>query len=991
MFDLVVRAEPGTRQREQPQMVRRAVYELLGAVAGRSEDLLTEAPGTDGEDEAEGDGDEGGKVAQIAARVLGNCWTEPEGWPGIVAFLRRASRAPRISLRTPLTRPCPTGYPHAWTLADRVLSNDDDEEEEGDADEAEKDVDAAFRASPTIKLLLQHLTLGCSSHPTQLYPTILLLLSTLPAPFSPPLPPASFSLLFESFWAAHSSRALSIGGRLALDAFASAFLECVIFSLPASASDPAFAAEQARAWIGERTWRAFLARGDDAEKPLASRRVASEFATALARLAARDDPHALDAVWDAMSGEALEAVAAKEGAALEPLAMALRAFVRHKEDKVKTRASELAALCVQKALEGVKQGDEAREERLRFVVDVADVVKGDAQVVQVRLLRSGSERRLNTDAVLLQLLDEFALSHLPSLLATSPAALSLFSSHLKASSPSSRASIWQSILSTSPSPSVLLRLVDAVTSAGLAADLRSAEQDERLTVLAGTVLAPEAQYSSDELELLRRVMVQPQPLASASLPSILLHLAAEALAGPVSAALSTSSPTPASLDAVIAPAALLAHFIQHPDNARAALESEGTASALFDLGFLLPTCEALAVDVPGEAVAAAQQAWAGIVAVAGDEGVRVAMSALKARAADANSRASAIEVVHAAASLLDTLPSSQLSLEEVLPAQEHLDRLYADVQLVGPAPSISILDPLVPPVEPSYPTSSNPFDASFLSPYGRALLAILEVSARDHTLLRRSLWALPHLLVLSSAASDELAHPSPPSSSAGIFAPDVPQEVLERVRAAAEGASSYLLSSAANALPEGWHADTVQHLRVRDLPAPPESGGALLAVLDSLWRAAKRAPADEDPKALYAARAVSTVLSACLRYTEDGGVQDAERWLALAQNLPSGASLPPFSAQPGSDPLSHSRSPRPLVRHPVCHQARPARDAALRAVPERARRRARRRQAARARDKGGAPPAAAPRCRARARRPRHLPPAAALRLPPASDRPLDQQ
>ncbi|KPV76129.1 uncharacterized protein RHOBADRAFT_53112, partial [Rhodotorula graminis WP1] len=846
MFDLVVRAEPGLRQREQPQMVRRAVYELLGAFVGRPEELLADtAPSASAnEDDGEGEDEESGKVAQVAARVLGNCWSEPEGWPGIVGFLRR--------------------YPHAWTLADRVLSDDDDDESVKDG---EQDVDAAFKASPTIRLFLQHLTLGCSSHPTQLYPTILLLLSTLPSPFSPPLPPASFPLLFESFWAAHSSRALSIGGRLALDSFASALLECLVFSLPSTA-DPAFAAEQARTWIGERTWRAFLARGDDVEKPLASRRVASDFAIALSRLAAREDTSAFDAVWEAVSGEALEAVAAHEGAALEPLGKALRAFVRAKEEAVRGKAGELAASCVQKALEGVRQGDEAREERLRFVVDVAEVVKGDAQVAQ--------------------LLDEFALSHLPSLLAISRAALSLFGAHLHSASPSSRASIWQSLFTTSPSSFVLLRLVDAVASAGLATELPSAEQDERLTVLAATVLAPEAQYASDELELLRRVMVQPQPLASDALPVTLLGLAADALVGPVNAALSTSSASPATLDAVVAPAALLAHYVQVPSSARAALESEGTAVALFELGHLVP----LAVDVPGEAVAAAQQAWASIVAAAGDEAVELAMSGLKARTADATCRASAIEVVHAAASLLETQPSSRLELADVLPLQNDLEALYAGVQFVGPASSISILDPLVPPVEPSHPPSpTSTFDASSLSPYARTLLALLEVSARDHALLRRSLWALPHLLLLASAASDELAYPSPPSRSAGLFGPDAPQEVLERVRAAAEGASSYLLSSAANALPDAWHAAAVQHLRTRDLPPPPESGGPLLAVLDSLWRIAKRAPADEDAKALYATRAICSVLSACLRYTEDEGVQDAERWLALAQNLTSAPDL----------------------------------------------------------------------------------------------------
>lgn len=111
-----------------------------------------------------------------------------------------------------------------------------------------------------------------------------------------------------------------------------------------------------------------------------------------------------------------------------------------------------------------------------------------------------------------------------------------------------------------------------------------------------------------------------------------------------------------------------------------------------------------------------------------------------------------------------------------------------------------------------------------------------------------------------------------------MFGEAIPAETLERLIGATEGASSYLLSSASNSLPEGWHAQAVTFLRSKEA-GPTED--QLLIVLDGLARQARGSGA----KAVYAQRAVATVLSSALRYSESG-TQDADRWLALAQNLP---------------------------------------------------------------------------------------------------------
>lgn len=78
-------------------MVRRALYELLGAIVARKEDLMivsqdekVKEEEAEGDDEEEDDGEENDdRLRTISRLVLENCWTEEEGWPGIIAFLRR--------------------------------------------------------------------------------------------------------------------------------------------------------------------------------------------------------------------------------------------------------------------------------------------------------------------------------------------------------------------------------------------------------------------------------------------------------------------------------------------------------------------------------------------------------------------------------------------------------------------------------------------------------------------------------------------------------------------------------------------------------------------------------------------------------------------------------------------------------------------------------------------------------------------------------------
>ncbi|GAA5853357.1 hypothetical protein JCM5353_007763 [Sporobolomyces roseus] len=855
---LTVRDQERTGEREQPKIVRRALYELLGAFASRTEDLLVlpreEIDAGEGDEDEEDENDD--RLRTISRLVLDNCWAEEEGWPGIISFLRR--------------------YPQAWSYADIALDSapsadasieEEDEDAENDTESVQDPTSTStFVPSPTLSRLLTHLSLACSSHPTPLYPTILLLLSTIPTsilPISGEHVSAALNLLFTNFYSAYSSRAVTIGGPSASEAWLSALLECLIFET-SKVEDKEVSRTLCTEWIGK-VWRAFLNIGEEANtRGLATRRTAEEIEKALTRLAAREDKTSFEAVWEVVEKEAAELFAKEETSSksLDALAMALRAILRSTSVEVTEKGKELVKQQVKDSIRVVQQGREGgREDMLKFVSSTKDLVKGDQEVQQQ--------------------LDELCLRNLPAHVANSPSSLPLLVSHLSTTSPSSRSSIWESLFATSPSPSTFLRLINTVTDARLVQDLPSAQLDTQVMKMGQRVLSSERSGSNDELEILRRIMLHPEPFVDSSLPTQLFDLIVTSLEKTVSPALkASSSPSPSSLSPLIPSTALLANYAQIPQNSKQIASSDSAVISLSQVAYLLPNSR-LGSTLPDEAVAAARQAWQQIAQAGGDDIVSKALDSLKTQLTDVESRPSAVEVVQAGAALLAASPSSSLSLSDLLPTPESYADLYSKLSLSEASSDLSIVEPLVTPNDTTPVPAPSSVDSAFFTSYPRAILAFLDIASRDHSLARRSLWILPHLLLVAYCAKDQLSLSSTPT---GMFGKSIPTEILERLVGACEGASSYLLSSAANTLPDGWHATAVTHLRSKDV-APTKD--QLLNVLGELASQAK----GTGSKAGYAQRAVSTLLSAALRYSE-GGVQDAERWLALAQNL---ASAPGFS------------------------------------------------------------------------------------------------
>ncbi|KAI5475113.1 ubiquitin-protein ligase E3 [Pseudohyphozyma bogoriensis] len=843
--------------------LRRATYELLGALVARTEGLLDE------------------NVGVVASKVLKSCWGETEGWAGVIAFLRR--------------------YPEAWTLADETFSaeaatatkakkqrpsSDSDSEDDSDAEEEDAatpeptpSTSTTFVPSPTLNLLLTHLTLGCTSQPSS-YPTILLLLSTLPPSILPPTYD-SLSLLFEFFWAAWGGRALasamlgsgtntptsSSAPKTAIEEFVVAFLECLLFeAAKVSKLEEEGSKEVAKKLVDEwiaRIWKTFLGveegEGRKRSKGTATKRVAEAIASSLGKLsAASDDLFA--APWTTVKTTSLAVFADSDPSfSLPPLALALNAFMSTTSpETLVVSGRALASQCVQDAAKGIVQdGDGTRVGSfLAFVGEVREVVKDDADAIQA--------------------LDDLSSSYIPTLLATpldSTLPLTFLAEQLSSASPTSRTAIWTSLFASPPTPAVLVKLIESVAAGKIPESLPSAGLDEVVLELAQKVLGG-GTVEKDEEAVVTYLIAQPHPFISSETSSSILDLLLTRLDTLANDALSTSSTDLATLSS---PFRILASFTHLQSNAKLVVDLGRGAIAAFEVADLLPA----AVEVPVEALSAAKESWSALLKAGGEELVKTVLLKLTERLLDDMTLVSPIDVVTSAAKLLATLPSSSpLSITDLLPPSPTYARLFESIRLSRPSPALSVLTPLISqtPIDEDVIASLTASDVFGFSSYGRAVLAVLEVAGRDQRWLRRNLWVLPHVLLLGDVARDELAIAG---STTGVFGKEASEELLAKVVASADGLASYLLSATANELADGWHQTAVAHLRQK---APGEPADGLIAVLDELARKGR----EED--AVYARRAFTTILQAALRYSE-GSVVDAERWLAWGQSLAEGSEL----------------------------------------------------------------------------------------------------
>lgn len=198
---------------------------------------------------------EGHVVETMGRAVLRSAWVEPDRivrngmWEPLLSFL--TSECMRQVCLDVDSYADDEGYPSAWDSSARQTSPNPEEEDDSNdsSDESDKESEdenpvsakplqpsedntTTSKSNPAAyKEFLTFLSLGCYGSPLEGYPTLVVILSTLPPSIiSPSLD--TWTDFLDSLWAALDGGALSTGSKDArrrnVDAFLEAVLECVV-------------------------------------------------------------------------------------------------------------------------------------------------------------------------------------------------------------------------------------------------------------------------------------------------------------------------------------------------------------------------------------------------------------------------------------------------------------------------------------------------------------------------------------------------------------------------------------------------------------------------------------------------------------------------------------------------------------------------------------------------------------------------------------------
>ncbi|KAM0747033.1 hypothetical protein T439DRAFT_104716 [Meredithblackwellia eburnea MCA 4105] len=841
--------------------VRSAVYDVLDSLAKLEE----------GNRRVEFDE---GWVREVARSVLKYCWVEKEGWVGVVGFLRRHNEAWELA-----------GLPEEEEGEEEQDSDEDRNEEEednedGDDEEGGEGIEPSASATsktpadaptppptpnPAIQSLLHHLSLGCTFNPS-LYPTILLLLSTIPASLLP-----SPNLFFETFWSAWGSRALI--GMGAEAEFVRALGEGLgYYSTVFPEGERGEEMTQLRREMVGRCWTVLVGApgGEVVGKNVGKRdrnAVAGVLREGLERWAAKSQD-VFDPIFDKISTISLELLVPSDPTLtllpLDALPASLLVLSSTSNPLLATRTKALVGELVKIALSQLGTRGGAGEERwINFVRPVLPIIAGEKDVEKV--------------------VGVFSTQSLPALLrsasvSTRKASLPLLVSLL--TSPSEdvekKGEIWISVFSNSSGTSNLdIETVLGLLNAGLITDdLPNVGEwmDEIVLAWGLSCIGPDG-GKEKELEAVKTILRCPHPFVSLSLPAQLLLLISNKVETVVRSTLSLSSSTKPSLDTLLPCTELLIAYASSSTSSTTATWEGIPLEDVYIMAYLLEGCR---VEVPELVARNSKVVWEKVGDEAAKEVVRKRWRELMV---DTDCWASPIELVNAALPIFPHLP-------DLLPTSSELSSLRSSLIIQPPSPALGVLDELL-----SHQSASsddtiaaknpNRTDYAGLTSYARSLLLVLEIASRDLSFAKQNVWILPHILFFAQTASEQLAFEG---SISGVFAVGTERDVLERVSFAAEGLGAFLLSGIGNGLKDGWHAEAVKSLRSKESISVGEGQDEFLAILGQLARKARA----ED--GIYEQRAVMSCLSAVLKYAEKEE-QDAERWLAFAQSLPEGSPL----------------------------------------------------------------------------------------------------
>ncbi|KAI0711424.1 hypothetical protein C8Q76DRAFT_677774 [Earliella scabrosa] len=785
----------------------------------------------------------------LSRAVLRSSWVEPDAnvrasmWQPLLVFLKE--------------------HPNAW-----LLEAEGDKEDEDEDDESDHDDDNAAKPPPTrpsttaltspseaYAEFLQFLATGCSGSPTQGYPTVILILSTIPSSIISSSSSHPLEDLFTSFWAAVDARVLNSLDRVAASAaFLSSLLECLVLIIRRLSAAPHDEAELSSGQLKVRGKQA----GTELAKTLMS---LYKFGPGMhsgnhCLSIVHCFPDLFDIAWGVLSGEIQKSVASPAGAIPPLVPELLKQFsaLFQKDTVPGDAANALVIEVVRAAIDqcaALLQAEETQRDNVASLVNILDTF-GDIVFAEPQITKG---------------IDDLVQNYTHQLLIALPSLLLLYLRHRK--DEAACLSVWHKVLEavarhTDEVDTLLPPLLDAADKGALPAYLRP--QGEELHELAGHLLtnALNGPPNTTNASLFRRLLLSYEPFVSSSCRENLLRGLVDAFVLHFDSVLRDEK---ISLDAFAIPLTLLGAFVEQ--DASGALLGTAAPSLfpyIYLFAFLLPNT--MTVDPEQQKLARGLwDKWQ--TRASGDvktNTLGVIKHLLRELLVDCLAKPTPEQILRTFTSTSDLDVNA---LVDIFPSRSDFDTMLEALPSTPLDSCLAVVDPLVPP--PSQyrapRSTASQYDSQGFSKYARIVHGLLVYLADDRQTARDNAWVLHHFLALAIYA-EELKNL--PSKESPVFSQSVSRSALQGVLDKVQQLTAYLLSSTAE---EQWHKAVTNSL----LGQGPTTGldGVGQLIVDLVGRARRNDSIRE-----------SRVLHMILRQAFSTATKaDAEQWMVVARKL----------------------------------------------------------------------------------------------------------
>ncbi|KAF9458921.1 hypothetical protein BDZ94DRAFT_1068633 [Collybia nuda] len=719
----------------------------------------------------------------LSSGILRSAWVEADTtvhavmWQPLLTFLKE--------------------FPGSWEVERIQEYNKNGGGEDSDSEESDPEEE---KPSIAYQEFLRFLELGCSGSPLQGYPTVVIIISTIPSSVlasSGPMPP--LANMFASFWKVLDGRALSSLQRSATSAaFLSALFECILFlvkrvrghtqsrAILFGSEVSSDAVQETQQFVNEQVIKVW--------EELANKRLRVE-QRAAARLMAQTllSLHEID---EALFVSSWNAVSGKIKAAAESHPALVSAFLKIFQDRFKhvTVLREATAVLMADVLSSAVEGCEVS---LRLQTGQAEqTLAVDGVELLVNMLDHFREG-LFDEPHFSQRMDTVVVQHVFKLLGISPSLLLAYLCHREQESQCLR--VWQALLSDiSRHPDVaetsIKPLLDAVEREFLPTYLKpsTGEVDVLVQHLLFEVLSGDPTHSI----FVRQVLLSPDYFLSEKGYTTLLESIISAYILQVDLALSD---TEASLAAFEPPLELITALSLHPPRNIPRQNFDNLMPHIFIFAHLLPSCyDSEDHSIFGRAGDLWNQ-WLKDVDHTRKAIVLVEIKArLKSLLCDTQVRPLPQDILHA----ISQAPKDfgfNLSLD-IFPTPTELDDMLHNLSPDPIHPSLAAVDNLIPPPSTFHEgtAATQLYDTHGFSSYARIVSALLQALVEDRKTAKQNVWALRHFHALEIYALD---FQRVPSAQSPTFRDAALSSELFTIISKVEQVTTYVLTSSAD---EGW-------------------------------------------------------------------------------------------------------------------------------------------------------------------------------------------